>query len=64
MYNDTALIRLTIVVLADRHNWTFEDTLDRFYNSEACLELSDKETGYFTISHLELAELFDSKSAN
>ena len=59
MFNDTALIRMVIDDLAKSHNWTYEETLDRFYNSAVCKGLSDKKTGMFTFAPREIIELFE-----
>jgi len=59
MFNDTALIRMVIDDLAKSHNWTYEETLDRFYNSGVCKGLSDKRTGMFTFAPREIIELFE-----
>ena len=59
MFDDTALIRLVIEDLAKKRGWSYEETLDRFYNSETCKNISDPETGFFTFSHREIIELFE-----
>lgn len=56
---DTALIRMVITDLAEKHNWTYEETLERFYNSRVCRGLSDEQTGMFTFSPREIVELFE-----
>jgi hypothetical protein len=59
MFNDTALIRMVIDDLAKKYNWTYEETLDKFYNSVVCKGLSDRKTGMFTFAPREIIELFE-----
>ena len=59
MLNDTSLIRMVIGALVERHNWTYEEALEKFYNSKVCKGLSDKSTGMFTFAPREIVELFD-----
>ena len=59
---NTAQLRLTFDVLIDRHPaWKLEDMVDRFYHSQTCAFLSDQETGFFTYSHLIIADLFEAE---
>ena len=48
--NDTSLIRLVITRLVEIHNWTYSQTLDKFYNSRVCKLLSNEDTGVFISS--------------
>lgn len=59
MFNDTSLIRMVITDLAEKYNWTYDETLDRFYKSNVCQGLSDKQTGMFTFAPREIIELFE-----
>ena len=59
MLNDTSLIRMVIDALVQTYNWTYEETLDRFYNSKVCKGLSDRRTGMFTFSPWEIVRLFE-----
>ena len=59
MFDDTALIRLVIEEFAEKHNWTYEQTLERFYHSNTCKGISDKETGMFTFAPREIIGLFE-----
>ena len=56
---DTSLVRLVIDLLAEKYNWTYEECLNRFYRSKTCVSLSDRETGGFTFSPIEIVERFD-----
>jgi hypothetical protein len=62
MLNDTALIRMVVEDLANTHSWTYEETLDKFYNSKVCKGLSDKSTGMFTFAPREIIELFEQEA--
>ena len=62
MHDDTSLICLVINNLAKAHNWTYEHTLDQFYKSETCQKLSDRLTGMFTFSPIEIVELFNEET--
>ena len=62
MFDDTALMRMVIEDLAKSHKWTFEETLDRFYNSKVCKGISDKRTGMFTFAPREVIELFNEEA--
>jgi len=59
MFDDTSLIRMVIEELSEKHAWTYEETLDRFYRSKTCKNLSNERTGYFTFSPKEIIELFE-----
>jgi hypothetical protein len=59
MFDDTYLMRLVLRNLAQKHKWTYEETIDKFFHSDTCKSISDKETGYFTFSHMEIIELFE-----
>ena len=63
MFNDTALIRMVIDDLTKSHNWTYEETFDRFYNSKVCKGLSNKKTGMFTFAPREIIELFEQETS-
>ena len=62
MFDDTSLLCLVIENLASTRNWTFEETFDRFYNSQTCRGISDKTTGMFTFAHREIIELFNEEN--
>lgn len=59
MFDDTALLRMTVDKLANAHQWSYEETLDRFYRSNVCKGISDKRTGMFTFAPREIIELFE-----
>lgn len=59
MFNDTALIRMVIELLAKKYNWTYQETFDKFYTSKVCEGLSNKDTGIFTFSPKEVVQLFE-----
>jgi len=50
---------MVIDLLVHRHNWSYEDALRKFYNSNACKGLSDKNTGMFTFAPNEIVYIFD-----
>ena len=56
---DTSLICHVIEGLAKNHNWTYEETLDKFYTSDVCKGIPDLETGMFTFAPREIMELFE-----
>ena len=58
-HNDTSLIRMIIADLAEKHNWTYEETLERFYKSNTCRCLSDTSTGMFTFAPREVIQFFE-----
>jgi hypothetical protein len=58
-WHDTALVRMVITDLAEKHSWTYAEALDKFYNSDTCEALSDVETGMFTFAPREIIELFE-----
>lgn len=64
MFGDTSLLRMVIEDLAENHNWTFEETFDKFYSSKVCKGLSDKRTGMFTFAPVEIIELFEEELSN
>ena len=59
MLNDTSLIRIVIDALAKRNNWSYEETLEIFYNSKVCIGISDRSTGMFTFAPREIVELLE-----
>ena len=59
MFDDTSLVRMIIEDLAKYHDWTFEETLERFYRSNTCKTLSDVKTGVFTFAPKDIIELFE-----
>jgi len=59
MFDDTSLVRMVVVEIAKLNNWTFEETLDKFYNSKTCKLLSNSRTGVFTFAPGEIVELFN-----
>lgn len=61
MFDDTSLMRMVIEDLAKGRGWTYEETIDRFYNSEVCKGISDRETGMFTFAPWEIIELFEAE---
>jgi hypothetical protein len=54
---------MVIEDLAAKHNWTYEEALDRFYHSKVCRNISDAETGMFTFAPREIIELFEEEMA-
>ena len=57
---DTSLLQLMLREFKRRHNdWSYDDILDCFYRSVICKKVSDREMGYFTISHRELCTLYE-----
>jgi hypothetical protein len=63
MVGDTALLRMVIDSLAEKHSWTYEETFDRFYNSNICKLLSNRDTGIFTCAPIEIIELFEAEGS-
>jgi hypothetical protein len=59
MFDDTSLMRMVIEDLAGKYNWTYEDTLEKFFHSNTCKGISDKETGMFTYAPREIIEIFE-----
>jgi len=59
MLNDTSLVRMVIEMLVKRYNWTYDDALRIFYNSNVCKGLSNKQTGMFTFAPSEIIYLLD-----
>ena len=64
MFDDTSLIRMVIEDFAKKNKWTYEETLDKFYYSNTCKGISDKETGMFTFSHREIVEMLEEEILN
>lgn len=60
MFKDTALMRLVIEKLAKKYHWTYDEAIHRFYLSDTCRIISNRATGAFTFSHMEIIEFFDS----
>ena len=63
MFDDTSLLCLVVEDLAQKRNWTYENTIDRFFLSNTCKGISDKETGMFTYAPREIIELFEEEIA-
>jgi len=61
--NDTSLIRLVITRLVEIHNWTYAQTLDKFYNSKVCKLLSNEDTGVFTYAPYDIVNMFEEEMA-
>lgn len=59
MFDDTSLIRLIVEDLAQKHNWSYETALEKFYHSNTCKGISDEETGMFTFAPREIIGLFE-----
>jgi len=59
MFDDTALMRMVIEDLSQKNNWTYEETLEKFYHSETCKGISDSSTGMFTFAPGEIIDLFE-----
>jgi hypothetical protein len=59
MFGDTALLRMVVEGLASKRGWTYEETFERFYNSEVCKNVSNRATGMFTYAPIEIMELFE-----
>ena len=59
MRGDTSLVRMVIEGLAHGHHWTYEETLEKFYESGVCKGVSDRRTGMFTFAPIEIIELFE-----
>jgi len=57
--NDTSLIRLVIMRLVEIHNWTYSQTLEKFYNSKVCKLLSNEDTGVFTYAPYDIVNMFE-----
>ena len=61
---NTSQIRMMFDVLIERHpEQSLEDLMDKFYHSKTCSLLSDEKTGFFTYSHVIIADLFDAETA-
>ena len=63
MFDDTSLVRMVIEDLANNHKWTYEETLDKFYKSKTCRDLSDERTGLFTFAPKDIIQLFEEESS-
>jgi len=63
MFDDTALMRMTVEDLAKKKKWTYEETIERFYRSDTCKGISDSNTGMFTFAPREIIELFEEEGA-
>ena len=61
--NDTSLIRLVIMRLVEIHNWSYTQTLDKFYNSKVCKLLSNEDTGVFTYAPYDIVNMFEEEMA-
>jgi len=48
---------MVIDSLATKYNWSYEEALEKFYNSKVCKGISDKSTGMFTFSPNEIVRL-------
>jgi hypothetical protein len=59
MFGDTALLRMVVEGLARKYGWSYEEAFDRFYNSDVCKGLSNRETGMFTYAPIEIMELLE-----
>ena len=59
MFDDTALVRMVIADLAKNHDWSYEETMERFYGSNTCRCLSDTRTGMFTFAPREIIAFFE-----
>ena len=62
MFDDTALIRLVVEELAIKNNWSYETALEKFYHSETCKGISDKETGMFTFAPRDIIALIEEEA--
>lgn len=63
MFDDTSLMRMVIEDISKRQNWSYEDTIDRFYHSNTCRNISNKETGLFTYAPWEIVAMFEEEIA-
>ena len=60
---NTSQIRMMFDVLIERHpSQSLEELMDKFYRSKTCGLLSDEKTGFFTYSHIIIADLFDAET--
>jgi len=64
MFDDTSLVRMVIADIAKLNSWTFEEAIDKFYNSKTCSLLSDSRTGVFTFAPKDIVELFNEEIRN
>ena len=58
-FDVTSLVRMVLADLSEKHNWSYEETLDRFYKSNTCRLLSDAGTGMFTFAPREIIQFFE-----
>jgi len=49
------------VMMERNPTWPLGDMMDKFYHSRTCALLSDQETGFFTYSHVIIADLFEAE---
>ena len=61
MFDDTSLIRMVIDLISEKFHWSYEDSMDKFYNSIVCKNISNEKTGYFTCAPREIVELFEAE---
>ena len=54
---------MVIVDLAEKHSWSYEESLERFYRSNTCRLLSDTSTGMFTFAPREIIYFFEEELA-
>lgn len=59
MTDDTALLRLVIEEISQRHEISYEQAFEEFYSSDTCKALCNRETGFFTFSHREIVDFMD-----
>lgn len=59
MLGDTSLMRMVIENLAVKNNWTYDETLEKFYYSDTCKGISNRDTGMFTFAPIEIIELYE-----
>ena len=62
MFDDTSLICLVVESLAKSHKWTYDEAIKRFYRSDTCKGISDKDTGMFTFAPREIVALFEEEN--
>lgn len=63
MFDDTSLMRMVIEDISKKQNWSYEETLDKFYHSKTCKGISDKNTGLFTYAPWEIVAMFEEEIA-
>ncbi len=64
MFDDTSLIRMVILGLMDRYNWTYDTAMERFYYSDVCARISNEASGLFTCAPIEILELFEEEASS